>query len=324
MASAKSPTLHPLYALRGNPDTDALITGEQLEKLIVQAIGQSDRQMALSEYDGPLAELSAVLDDLRTLPFLSERRVVIVREADPFVTQYRKQLEDYMASPAPTGVLVLLVTTWKKTTRLSKISQTIDCAAPARRSLRQWAVSRAKEHHDRRLTPAAAETLVDLIGENATSLDSELSKLAVYTHGKNTIDVEEVMALAVDQRKHQLFALTDAIGLKDLGLALLRLDQLISSDRSAEFKLVGGLSWQLRRLWRAWQLKNNGYDRRAICQQLKVWPNQQQAFAEQVGRFPMEKIRTLMGELIRIDVDAKTSRRNTRTAVEQFLVDACG
>ena len=324
MASTKSPTLHPLYALRGNPDSDALIIREQLERLIDHAIGQSDRQMSLSEYDGPAAELAAVLDDLRTLPFFGERRVVIVRDADPFVTRYRRQLEDYLASPAPTGVLVLIVTTWAKTTRLSKISQSIDCAAPTRRSLAQWTVSRAKEHYDRRLTPAAAETLVDLIGENATSLDTELAKLAAYTHGRNTIDVDEVMALAVDQRQHQLFGLTDAIGLKNLGLALLRLDQLIGSDRSAEFKLVGGLSWQLRRLWRAWQLKNNGYDRRAICQQLKVWPNQHQAFAEQVGRFPMEKIRTLMGELLRIDIDAKTSRCNTRTAIEQFLVDACG
>lgn len=58
----------------------------------------------MSEYDcaTTTAELASVLDDLRTLPFLSERRLVLVREADKFISLYREAVSRIMPrAPAP-------------------------------------------------------------------------------------------------------------------------------------------------------------------------------------------------------------------------------
>ncbi len=45
---------------------------------------------------GDKPALADVLDELFTLPFFSRRRLVIVEEADTFVTKYRKDLEAYV------------------------------------------------------------------------------------------------------------------------------------------------------------------------------------------------------------------------------------
>ena len=85
-----------------------------------------ERSTALTTYDGTRPpdqggpSLAAVLDDLATLPFLSDRRVVVVRDADRFVSAHREALERYLEKPAATGVLVLECRSFLGTTRLSK------------------------------------------------------------------------------------------------------------------------------------------------------------------------------------------------------------
>ena len=54
--------------------------------------------MAVSRFEGKATSLADVLDELRMLPFFSKRRIVIVEEADPFVTKYRKELEAHVGS----------------------------------------------------------------------------------------------------------------------------------------------------------------------------------------------------------------------------------
>src|SRR5262245_14136416 len=90
-----------------------------------------DASLALSEYDGARdvesggPEFAAVADDLATLPFLADRRVVVIRDADRFVSGNRERLERYLSAPAPTGTLVLVCRSFPKTTRLYKAAAAI-------------------------------------------------------------------------------------------------------------------------------------------------------------------------------------------------------
>ena len=54
-----------------------------------------------ARFPGESAGLSDVLDELRTLPFLSKARVAVVEGADPFVTAHRRELEEYAEHPSP-------------------------------------------------------------------------------------------------------------------------------------------------------------------------------------------------------------------------------
>ncbi len=54
-------------------------------------------------------ELADVLDELFTLPFFSQRRLVIVEDADTFVTKHRKELEAYVEGPSGSGILLFRI-----------------------------------------------------------------------------------------------------------------------------------------------------------------------------------------------------------------------
>ena len=64
-----------IYVLTGDED---FLKRRVLEKLLPQLLGESDPEFAVANYPGDKAEFSTIRNELETLPFLSERRIVIV------------------------------------------------------------------------------------------------------------------------------------------------------------------------------------------------------------------------------------------------------
>src|SRR5262245_53884756 len=107
----------PIYVLAGDED----FLKRQVRALLAKWVLGSDDSFGLSSYAGADTNLATVRSELETLPFLASRRLVVVENADPFVTAHRSALEKYVAQPASAGVLVLEVTTWPATTKLAKL-----------------------------------------------------------------------------------------------------------------------------------------------------------------------------------------------------------
>ena len=70
-------------------------------------LGGGEGDFSLTAFEGTPAELRDVLEELATVAMFGGRRLVVVEEADDFVSRYRAELEDYVARPSRTGVLVL-------------------------------------------------------------------------------------------------------------------------------------------------------------------------------------------------------------------------
>src|SRR5437867_3741329 len=108
----------PVYVLTGDED---FVKRQVLAALRRQVLGEEADGFGLSAYPGDKAVWAVVHDELETLPFGGSRRLVVVENADPFVTRHRTALERYLAKPAATGVLVLDVRSWPSNTRLAKL-----------------------------------------------------------------------------------------------------------------------------------------------------------------------------------------------------------
>src|SRR5918912_41462 len=93
----------PVYALVGDED---FLKRRCRDAIIALVVGDADPAFAVAAYPGDKLDFSTVRNDLDTLPFLSPARVVVVEQADPFVTEHRAALERYVQSPSKIGVLV--------------------------------------------------------------------------------------------------------------------------------------------------------------------------------------------------------------------------
>jgi DNA polymerase III subunit delta len=243
----KLPEVYPVYVLYGDERFLQQAVLQRLKKLLLP--GEAD-DFSLSQYDGDTTDLARVRDDLETIPFTSPRRLVIIDEADGFVSKYRKQLEKYQAHPSGTGVLILVVKSWPSNTSLAKKNPpnaSMDCKALKDAQLKSWLVKWTSQHLAKKFSQDAASLLVDLIGTEMGILTQEAAKLASYVGERDTITTEDVDKLCGHSRGETTWRMLDALAEGSTPKALEILHHLLDQGEDP-LAIMGAVSWQLRKL----------------------------------------------------------------------------
>ena len=218
--------LKPVYVVHGDED---FLKRRVLAKLRRRCFGEEEESLGWSVITGDKADFAAVRDELSTLGFLSAHRLVQIDQADTFVTNFRAQLEKYVAEPSTRGVLVLDVKSWPSNTRLAKLvpaDATLVCKTLPMNKLPEWCARWARSSHGKQMSTAAARLLVDLIGEEMGLLDQELAKLAVYAGSASKIEADDVDRLVGNSRAENTWKIFDHIGAGRMDEALKMLDRL--------------------------------------------------------------------------------------------------
>lgn len=255
LAAADQHAPRPVCVVFGN---EPFLKRHALARLRREVLPGDDADFSLATFDGPKCELAEVLDELATVAMFGDgRRLVVVDDADSFVSRYRAELEDYVAQPSSTGVLVLDVKQWPANTRLykavAKSGLPIDCNAPAPGSLARWLTHWAKQVHGVRLASAAAEQLVEMIGPELGLIDQELAKLALTAGADKKITVEAVSRSVGSWRAKTTWEMLDAALAGNAREALVQLDRLLLAGENP-IGILAQISSSLRRFAAATRL----------------------------------------------------------------------
>jgi DNA polymerase-3 subunit delta len=314
------PPPRPVYVLHGDED---FLKRQVLSALRALVLGSGGDDFGLSSHEGDKAAFAAVHDELTTFPFLGGHRLVVVDNADPFVSRHRAHLEKYLSKPAPTGVLVLEVKSWPSTTRLAKqvdAEATVACKAPAAYKLPNWCVQWAASRHGKQLLPAAASLLVDLVGPDMGQLDQELTKLAIYVDRAGRIEAGDVDKLVGSSRAENTWKIFDAMAQGKVGEALAILDRLLDQD-SEPLRILGAFSMQLRRLAQAARLTQHGLSLHAALEQAGFLPYNIKAGEQQLRHLGRRRADQLYDWLLEVDLGLKgSSQLSPRTLLERLVV----
>lgn len=251
-------TPQPIYVLYGDED---FLRRQSLAALRQHLLGTGEEaNLGLTTFPGDKAIWSAVRDELDTLPFLAPRRLVVIEQADPFVTAHRAQLEKFVSTPTKNGTLVLDVKTWASNTKLYKMLDgpgSVSCKAPPGAKLAEWCRHWCATQHDKQLAVPASQLLLELIGPEMGLLDQELAKLATYAGDRKQITVEDVDLLVGNSRTENTFRIFDLLAAGKAADALQLLDKLLQQGEQP-VALLGAFGWQLRKLAAAARLNAQG------------------------------------------------------------------
>ncbi|MBI9016455.1 MAG: DNA polymerase III subunit delta [Phycisphaerae bacterium] len=323
----KKVKIYPIYVLAGK---DRRLAIDKLDELTDFLLGDADPQLALEIYEGDRAELAMVLDALRTLPFLAERRIVVIKQADSFITKYRGELEQYLEKPAETGVLVMLADSFPATTRLAKatkkIGKIIKTAPASMRELPGFLAQYATEKHELSLSSNCASMLIELVGQDSGVLLSEIDKIAAFVKGPgshiNMIKPKDIQEIVGDNKLHTVFNVIDAMTVGKTGLALEHLDKMLNQNKDAEFSAVGALAWHFRRLYDARVLLDQGHPAGEIIQKLRIW-NQKEQFIGQVRGMKITDAAKAITMLADIDYHSKIGKTTPGDGLEKMIITFC-
>lgn len=322
LRTAHSAEPRPLYVLSGD---DAFLRGESIAAIVRKVLGDGADDFSVSRFPGESASLADVLDELRTLPFLAKARVVIVENADPFVTAHRRELELYAEKPASTGVLILSVKSWPANTKLAKLVEkvgvSVECKAPAAKDLPRWLVGLAKSRAEATLDPDAADLLVDLVGPEVGLLAMEVEKLAVYVGATKKIRREDVATMVGSGRTQEIWdAIADAAS-GEGQKALVALDSLFAANEAPQ-RVIGAFGMNLLKVYKAGTLRKAGRDAKDACKEAGVFWNAVEPTIRQHAHLGPDRVERLPETLLRTDLDTKGgSQLPPRTVVERLVAE---
>ncbi len=310
----------PVYAVFGD---DAFLRRESLLTIEQQALAGEDDDLAVARFAGDHAALADVLDDLRTLPFFTKRRVAIVDNADPFVTAHRKELEAYVEHPAPTGVLVLSVKTWPANTKLAKqverVGMAVECKGPHERTLIPWLVHLARSRFGVLFEDDAVRLLVELVGPEVGLLVSEVEKLSVYVGARARIHHDDVARMVGAGHIEDVWHVLGAATTGRANLAIELLDRLLAAGEQP-VGVLAAMSTSLRKVHYAGRLRRERIDLAQACQQAGIPSFAVEATRAQHAHLGPKRVDQLPRLLLQADLDIKGASMLTPAVVLETLL----
>lgn len=309
-----------IYVIAGK---DEPLVNAECSQLLEKLLGPHERGTGLFVAEAGQTPIFEVLDELRTAPFLTDKRVVLIKRADEFISNNRPLLEKYFDNPCPTGVLVLTVSSWPSQTKLAKklakVGTLVKVTAPKPWQLPARLSKYAGDAHGKKLAPNAAELLIELTGDELPRLYGEIDKLALFVDAEKTITAKHVESLIGHNRIFGAFAAIDSVMAGDVPNGIGHLRNMFAEDRTAEYTVVGAFAYHLRRMFGAKALLAKGADPGHVAKQFRVWSNKDKFFA-QLRRTSLEQIGAGLQRLASIDYAIKTGQTRPQVAIERFLL----
>jgi DNA polymerase-3 subunit delta len=313
--------LRPVVVVFGG---DSYLIRESIQAIARALFPDPESEASVTRFAGSVAPLANVLDEVCTVPFFSPKRLVIVEDADPFVTKYRKELEAFVARPSESGTLLLQTKSWTSTTNLAKLTAAtglvIDCGSPRESFLAPWLVDLAKTRFEARLNGDAARQLVELVGPEPGILAAEVEKLAVYAGSTKRIDRDDVIKLVGAGRVETIWKCLDEATTGQASAALVQLDNLLAAGEQPVVALAG-MSANLLKLHHAGLLRAARLSLDEACRIAGIPAFAVEKTRRQHAHLGPSRVSQLPAMLLKADLDLKGGiALEPRVVLESLLV----
>ncbi len=310
---------------------ELFLRAQVFQALRAQVLTDDEADFSLTKYDGTTVPYLDVLREVSTAAmFGSGRRLVVVEQADSFLSQNKERLEAYLDEPSKAGALVLQLASFPSNLRLYKkasaVGLVIDCKALRSKDVLAWLIDWAPQKCGASLARDAAQELIDSVGEDLGSLDQETRRLALSTpSGK--IDVKLVREQVGAWRRRKVWDMLDAALDGDAPDALRQLDKLLSAGE-APIAILAQIAATLRRFAAATQLfeeidpsTRSTLTLSSALSKVGTPPFARAKNEAQLKKLGARRAKKLASLLLQADVDLKGgSRIEPRLILERFLV----
>ncbi len=316
------------YILHGE---DSISLGQALAKMRA-ALGD-DGDLNRSEFEGTGTSVPEALAAVKSLPFLADKRLVIVKGLISHITRkgagaagkasVDRLIDEFPNLPEYARLVLVEDETLAANNRVLKAANDLNTGYircfRAPKDMTAWIIRRARDEYEAEIEPQAAQAIASLVGDDLRRADSELYKLVCYVDDEHAIREEDVAALTPYVPEANIFDMVDALAKGDGGRALELIHQsLHDNPRDPGFGLFTMIARQFRLLLMAKDHLATGGSSQAptLARALRVPPFVAGKLIVQSRVFTVNQLDTILKRLQRYDQDMKTGRIAPRLALD--------
>lgn len=256
-----------VYAIIGD---DNLRKQTVYKRLNSRLFSLGDIKLNTSTFDATVHQVQEVIQTCILMPFACEKRLVIVKNAEKFNKDNTEKLIEYIKKPVSSCLLLLDFKTLAKNTKLYKainnvsVDSIIDCKLPKNYQMLPTVKSIATSNNCI-INNDAAILLLDMVGNDTITLDSEIKKLKELAKD-NHIDITCVETLSKKTNAPKPWEFVGKFALRDLNACI---NLLHTMDENAPYILLPMICKKTRELICAKSFGKNADDN-TIANELKI------------------------------------------------------
>ena len=299
---------------------------KKYEAELKEAIVSGEMEMMNCDiFEGKAIESNRIIDAAMTLPFMSERRLVVIKESGLFTTGRKDETEkikDFLASDLGTTTLVFIEEEIDKRNALYKLvakkGEALEFKSPPEKELIAF-VSNIFKKQKIKISPQAASHLLISTAGSMEGIVLETEKLISFK-GKNTeIIVEDIDLVCTKALEVRIFELVGSLAMKNTKIALEVYHNLILMKESPLMILALIIrQFRLLLLTRYMDRKRKSRDEIAAVLGLRGFVvgeclKQSKNFSETI-------LLNALNECLETDVNIKTGKMEAVLAVELLII----
>jgi DNA polymerase-3 subunit delta len=304
-------------------------------------------QLNTTVFDGKRLDMGDLRHACDTVPFLYERRLVIVHGLLSWLSQTRgskgagaqqdeppasrraflEELAGYLPRlPETTRLVFVEEEALKASNPILKLAQEQhktgkahikEYKQPKEGQLFNWVQEEARDRGGN-ISWDACRKMVELAGDDLRQLELEIEKLLLYA-GDRQVTTADVKSLTSRTREADVFELVDCVGRRQVDEALRQLHQLLD-ENEPPLRLLAMLARQIRILIQVSELRAQRMSQSQIAKQLKLHPYVVKKGAAQALNFTMDQLERAHSLVVDTDWKIKTGAMEDVLALDMLVV----
>ncbi|MBQ5559055.1 MAG: DNA polymerase III subunit delta [Lachnospiraceae bacterium] len=305
-----------MYLLFGKEDYLKITYRNKLRKTIISP----DDSMNYSYFEGKDIDETAVISMAGTVPFFSERRLIVVENSGLFKRQ--NELSEFLSSLPETTFLVFVEQEVDKRSKLYKAVQksgtVVELNGLEKKDLKLW-VATYLHQSQKKITEQNIMYMLNKTGADMQNLKNELDKLISYSASEDVITREMIDEICVAQTEGKIFEMIDAIGMRNQDRALQLYYDLLAV-REKPMSILFLLIRHFNILIQLKELANEGAANGVIASKVGVPPFAVRKYIGQAKNFKNSEIRDCLEQCAEVEQQVKTGLLLDQIGVELLII----
>lgn len=313
----KSGQLKQIYLLYGE---EAYLRRQYRDKLKT-ALVNGDDTMNYNYYEGKAVDVGEIIDLAETLPFLADKRVIIIENSGLF-KHGGEQLAEYLKEPCETTFFVLVEPEIDKRSKLFKAltakGRAVEFKAQDEGVLKRWILGTLNKEN-KKITERDLSLFLEKTGTDMENISKELEKLVCFCMDKEVITGKDIEEICTRQINNQIFDMMDAIAGKRQKEAMELYYDLLTL-KEPPMRILFLLARQFNLLLQVRELKQKGYPTKTIGENVGLPGFIAGKYVNQAAKFSTQYLRNAVTDCVETEEAVKTGKMNDVLSVELLLI----
>ena len=312
---------------------DEMLIKENIDIIINKAIDRTFKDLNLIKIDGNNSTFDEIMNACETLPFMSDKKVVVVYRAnflkdktDSAGLKVYNEIKEYLKNLPEQTILIMYYLFGDKRERpnknkkfhtLDKLS-TVVYADKLRGERLYKKVNNIFEKKAKKIGRVELRFFCDSVENNFDIIEREIDKLINYTLGRD-IKKEDISLLLPNKGEDDVFDLVDFISQRKPEKAIDIMNDLLNKGENIMLILTL-IANQFNMLFRIKVALNEGKNKEVIAREIHRPVFVVEKLIGQSRKFTIKQIESCMEEFIETEKKLKSSSLDKKIELELFIM----